>query len=559
MKDKLQEIVTNAAGAAFAAGKLNSGEFGVVSIEETKTADHGDYATNFALAGASTQKMPPRKIAEAIIEHMDDPDGIIEDVQIAGPGFVNFFISPSAWHPVIREVHEKEGLYGAVNIGQGRKVQVEFVSANPTGPLHVGHGRGAVTGDVLASILNFCGFVTDREYYINDAGRQIRTLGLSVYLRCRELSGQNVEFPEDAYQGDYIYEIAREILAESQDAGNDPIFKMGEDEAIASCARLAAQRILEGIREDLGQMGIGFDNWFSEQNLYDSGKVDDTIRMLKEKDLAYEADGAIWFRSSDFGDEKDRVIVRGNGMTTYFASDIAYHLDKYERGYERVIDVWGADHHGYVARLGAAVSALGFAPGQFRVVLAHLVNLVRGGQPVSMSTRAGQFVTLREVIDEVGKDAARFIFLTRHHESPLDFDLELAKKKTNDNPVYYVQYVYARISSILKKAGSEHGISASDIADANLSMLTEPEEIQLMKQIARYPETMAGAAEMMEPHRIAYYLMDLASAFHAYYNKHRVLGGELQLCRDRLCLVTAVRRVIGNGLTLLGVESPETM
>ncbi len=559
MKDKLQEIVTNAALSAFAAGKLNSGEFGVVSIEETKTADHGDYATNFALAGASAQKMPPRKIAEAIIEHVVDPDGIIENIQIAGPGFVNFFISPPAWHPVIREVHEKEGLYGAVNIGQGRKVQVEFVSANPTGPLHVGHGRGAVTGDVLASILNFCGFVTDREYYINDAGRQIRTLGLSVYLRCRELTGQSVEFPEDAYRGEYIYEIAREILAESQDPGNDTIFKMDEDEAIASCARLAAQRILYGIREDLGQMGIGFDNWFSEQSLYDSGKVDDTIRMLKEKNLAYEADRATWFRSSDFGDEKDRVIVRGNGVTTYFASDIAYHLDKYERGYERVIDVWGADHHGYVARLGAAVSALGFAPGQFRVVLAHLVNLVRGGQPVSMSTRAGQFVTLREVIDEVGKDAARFIFLTRHHESPLDFDLELAKKKTNDNPVYYVQYVYARISSILKKAGSEHGISASDIADANLSMLTEPEEIQLMKQIARYPETMAGAAEMMEPHRIAYYLMDLASAFHAYYNKHRVLGGELQLCRDRLCLVTAVRRVIGNGLTLLGVESPETM
>lgn len=559
MKDKLQEIVANAAGAALAAGKLNSGEFGVVSIEETKAAAHGDYATNFALAGASAQKMPPRKIAEAIIGHLNDPDGIIEDIQVAGPGFINFFISPAAWPPVIREVHEKKERYGAVNIGQGRKVQVEFVSANPTGPLHVGHGRGAVTGDALASILNFCGFATDREYYINDAGRQIRTLGLSVYLRCRELAGHDVEFPEDAYQGDYIYEIAREILAGSQDPDTDPIFKMDEDEAIDRCARLAAQRILDGIREDLGQMGVGFDNWFSEQSLYDSDQVADTIRMLKEKDLAYEAEGAIWFRSSDFGDEKDRVIVRGNGITTYFASDIAYHLDKYERGYERVIDVWGADHHGYVARLGAAVSALGFAPGQFRVVLAHLVNLVRGGQPVSMSTRAGQFVTLREVIDEVGKDAARFIFLTRHHESPLDFDLELAKKKTNDNPVYYVQYVYARISSIMKKAAAEYGVSENDIADASLSMLREPEEIQLMKQIARYPETMAGAAEMMEPHRIAYYLVDLASAFHAYYNKHRVLVEDRQLCRDRLCLVTAVRRVIGNGLTLLGVESPETM
>ena len=559
MKDKLQKIIASAAEAAFAAGKLNSGEFGAVSVEETKTAAHGDYATNFALAGASVQKMPPRKIAEAIIGHVDDPDGIIEDIQIAGPGFINFFIAPAAWHPVIREVHEKEGLYGAVNIGQGRKVQVEFVSANPTGPLHVGHGRGAVTGDVLASILNFCGFETDREYYINDAGRQIRTLGLSVYLRCRELAGHKIDFPEDAYQGDYICEIARSVIAGSHDASSDPIFESAEDEAIDRCARLAARSILGGIREDLAQMGVGFDNWFSEQGLYDSGKVADTIRMLVEKGLAYEAEGATWFRASDFGDEKDRVIVRGNGMTTYFASDIAYHLDKYERGYETVIDVWGADHHGYVARLGAAISALGFTPGQFRVVLAHLVNLVRGGQPVSMSTRAGQFVTLREVIDEVGKDAARFIFLTRHHESPLDFDLELAKKKTNDNPVYYVQYVYARISSIMKKAAAEHDISADDIADAPLSMLSEPEEIQLMKQIVRYPETIAGAAEMMEPHRIAYYLMDLASAFHAYYNKHRVLTDDRQLCRDRLCLVTAVRRVIGNGLTLLGVESPETM
>jgi len=559
MKDKLQKIIASAAEAAFAAGKLNSGEFGAVSVEETKTAAHGDYATNFALAGASAQKMPPRKIAEAIIGHVDDPDGIIEDIQIAGPGFINFFIAPAAWHPVIREVHEKEGLYGAVNIGQGRKVQVEFVSANPTGPLHVGHGRGAVTGDVLASILNFCGFETDREYYINDAGRQIRTLGLSVYLRCRELAGHKIDFPEDAYQGDYICEIARSVIAGLHDASSDPIFESDEDEAIDRCARLAARSILGGIREDLAQMGVGFDNWFSEQGLYDSGKVADTIRMLGEKGLAYEAEGATWFRASDFGDEKDRVIVRGNGMTTYFASDIAYHLDKYERGYETVIDVWGADHHGYVARLKAAISAMGFAPGQFRVVLAHLVNLVRGGQPVSMSTRAGQFVTLREVIDEVGKDAARFIFLTRHHESPLDFDLELAKKKTNDNPVYYVQYVYARISSIMKKAAGEHGLSSAGIADATLSMLTEPEEIQLMKQIARYPETMTGAAEMMEPHRIAYYLMDLASAFHAYYNKHRVLVEDRQLCRDRLSLVTAVRRVIGNGLTLLGVESPETM
>ncbi len=555
MKNTLEKIVRRAAQAAYTAGDLNSGDFGDIVIEEPKVASHGDFATNFALTGASTQKMPPNKIAEAIIRHMDDPEQLIRDTQIAGPGFINFFISPAAWLPVLQAVHEKGALFGAVNIGRGRRVQVEFVSANPTGPLHVGHGRGAVVGDALAAILNFCGFITDREYYINDAGRQIRTLGSSVYLRCMELAGRATDFPEDAYQGEYIYDIARSLMDEK----NAALFEMDADSAVDACARYAADKILENIRTDLKNLGIGFDTWFSEQSLYDSGKVAEAIRVLLEKNLAYEAEGATWFKSSLFGDEKDRVIVRGNGLTTYFASDIAYHMDKYDRGYERVIDVWGADHHGYVPRLTAAITAMGREPEQFRVVLAHLVNLVRQGVPVSMSTRAGQFVTLREVVDEVGVDAARFIFLTRHHESPLDFDLELAKQKTNENPVYYVQYVYARISSIMKKAAAEHSIGSHDVDDPMLAMLTEPEEIQLMKQMAKYPEAVAGAAKMMEPHRVAYYLMELAAAFHAYYNKHRVLTQDNELSRSRLCLVKGVRTVIGNGLTLLGVSTPETM
>ncbi len=555
MKRKLEEIVHKAAQDAYAAKELNSDDFGTISIEAPKVLSHGDFSTNVALIGASVQKMPPRKIAEAIIRHISDPDNIISKTQIAGPGFINFFISPAAWHPVIKAVHEQGAFFGAVNLGRGRRVQVEFVSANPTGPLHVGHGRGAVVGDAIASILNFCGYVTDREYYVNDAGRQIRTLGKSVYLRCRELGGEKPEFPEDAYQGKYIYDIAQSLMDEQKET----FFAMDEETAIETASRYAADKILTNIREDLSGLGIEFETWFSEQSLYDSGKVEESIQMLRKKELAYEADGAVWFKASLFGDEKDRVIVRGNGQTTYFASDIAYHKDKYDRGYDQVIDVWGADHHGYAPRLTAAITAMGYEPQQFRVVLAHLVNLLRQGEPVSMSTRAGQFVTLSDVVDEVGVDATRFIFLTRHHESPLDFDLEVAKQKTNDNPVYYVQYVYARISSIMRKAEAEYGINLSLDFKNMPARLTEPEEIQLMKNLFRYPEVISGAAAMMEPHRVTYYLMELAAAFHAYYNKHRVLNDDPELSAARLYLVTAVRTVIGNGLTLLKVSSPEAM
>lgn len=555
MKDKVRQLVRDAAQNAYNAGKLNSDQFPEIAIEEPRADAHGDLATNFAMAGASAQKMAPRQIAEVIVDHIDDPDGVISATEIAGPGFINFFISPSAWHPVLTDIHEKDRYYGAADLGRGRKVQVEFVSANPTGPLHVGHGRGAVVGDTIASILSFCGFFTDREYYINDAGRQIRTLGQSVFLRCRELSGETVDFPEDAYQGQYIYDIARSVLAEK----GEWLFALTEDEAIHHCAGDAAEKILAGIRADLETLGISFDTWYSEQSLYDSGKVETVIGWLKEQKLIYKAEGALWFKASGYGDEKDRVVVRQNGQTTYFASDIAYHKDKFERGYDRVIDVWGADHHGYVPRLTAAISAFSLESDQFRVILTQLVNLLRKGTPVSMSTRAGKFVTLRGVIDEVGSDAARFIFLTRHHESPLDFDLELAKEKSNDNPVYYVQYVYARISSIMKKAMDERGIDPTGADAEAVARLTEPEEINLIKHLARYPETIVNSAKLMEPHRIAYYLMDLAAAFHAYYNKHRVLTDDAVLSSGRLYLVVAVRKVIRNGLTLLGVSHPETM
>ncbi len=555
MKTKLKEIIKKAAESAYEAGDLNSCEFAPVEIEEPKLEAHGDLATNFAMTNASGQKMQPRRIAEAVAGHIEDPEGIIAKTEIAGPGFINFFIMPEAWLPVLKEIHRQDRSYGSSNIGGGKNVQVEFVSANPTGPLHVGHGRGAVVGDTVASILSFTGHKVSREYYINDSGRQIHTLGRSVYLRCLELSGRDVSFPEDCYQGEYIVESARNLLRDS----GDRILNASPEDAISYCARKASRAILEGIREDLSILSVSFDSWFSEQSLYDSGAVDTAINELREKGLLYEKDGALWFRTNEFGDEKDRVLVRKNGLTTYFASDIAYHRNKFERGFDRIIDVWGADHHGYIPRITAAIKAAEKDEASFRVILTQLVNLLRGGKPVSMSTRAGRFVTLREVIDEVGRDAVRFIFLTRHFESPLDFDLEVAKQKTNDNPVYYVQYVHARISSIFKKAGEQKGIERVSGDDENLKLLTEPEETALIKHMDRYPEIIQTAAEGMEPHRVAFYLMDLAAAFHAYYNKHRVLTGEPALTDARLYLVLAVQKVIRNGLSLLGVSAPDAM
>jgi len=555
MKNKLKYIIKNAAQAAYEAGALNSDDFAPVEIEEPKAGAHGDLASNFAMLNAAGQKMAPRKIAEAVVSHLTDPDGIIEKTEIAGPGFINFFISPTAWHPILQEIHAQDGQYGAGNMGGGQKVQVEFVSANPTGPLHVGHGRGAVVGDTVAAILAFCGYDVFREYYINDSGKQIQTLGRSVYLRGLEVSGRAVSFPDDCYQGDYIYDIARAII----DNDSEWIRNANEDEAVSHCAQYASRKILAGIRDDLALLGIDFDNWFSEQNLYDTGKVEAAIKRFQSEGLIYENEKALWFKTQDFGDEKDRVVVRQNGQTTYFASDIAYHWDKFERGFDQIIDVWGADHHGYIPRISAAIKAAGKDQSQFHVILTQLVNLLRGGIPVAMSTRAGQFVTLREVIDEVGRDAVRFIFLTRHYESQLDFDLEVAKQKTNDNPVYYVQYVHARISSIFKKAREEKGMtSVSGDADA-VSRLLEPEEIALIKHMARYPEVIQAAAQWMEPHRIAFYLMDLAAAFHAYYNKHRVLTDDPKLADGRLYLVLAVQKIIRNGLNLLGVSAPDSM
>ncbi len=555
MKTVLKQMILAAATAAHQKGIFPTADFCDVVLEEPKAGSHGDLSTNLAMQMAKVQRMSPRKIAATLIDHLDDHEGFLERTEIAGPGFINFFIRASAWHPVLAAIHEQKERYGSCDLGKGTRIQIEFVSSNPTGPLHVGHGRGGAVGDSTANILSVCGYDVQKEYYINDSGRQIQTLGLSVYLRGRELLGETVDFPDTCYQGDYIRDLAGDLL----ERDGRQVFAQDEAEAIMPCARYAAEKITEGMRADLVDFGVTFDRWFSEQSLYDSGKVEADIRHFKEKGLVYEQEGALWFKTSDYGDEKDRVVVRQNGQTTYFASDITYHKDKFERGFQKVVDVWGADHHGYIPRMKAAVVASGYGRDQFDVLLVQLVNLLRAGQPVAMSTRAGEFVTLAEVVKEVGRDAARFIFLTRHYDSPLDFDLDLAKQKTNDNPVYYVQYVHARISSIHRKAQAD-GMDVGGFAPSDLSVLETAEDIALIKALARYPEAVETAGAFMEPHRITYYLMTLAAAFHTYYNRHRVLcEDDLKLTRSRLYLITAVRQVIRNGLALLGVSAPDSM
>ena len=525
-----------------------------IQLEVPRLDAHGDFATNVALNLAKPNRSSPRELASAFVDELADGDGLFANVEVAGPGFINMVISPSAWRQVLGEIHSSDHSYGHSNLGKGRSVQVEFVSANPTGPLHVGHGRGAAIGDALASILEATGHRVEREYYINDYGTQMEILGRSVFLRYQELAGREVEFPETCYQGDYIRALAHDM----SDTHGDSYIDTSEEEAIPVFGDFASKRILESIRADLEHFGVHFDVWYSERSLYESGAVDRVIERLDKSGHIYRKDGASWFRSTPLGDEKDRVVVRANDMTTYFASDLAYHHDKYQRGFDLVIDLWGADHHGYVSRMHSGVMALGKRREDLELLLVQLVNLLRKGKQVAMSTRAGEFVTLGDVINEVGRDAARFIFLTRRSDSPLDFDLELAKEKSLDNPVYYVQYAHARICSVMKVA-EERQLEFNDQTKLQLDLLELPEEIGLIKQLSIYPEVVESSARFLEPHRIPYYLTQLASAFHSYYKHHRIIQDDMDLARARFQLAKAVRIVIRNGLGLLGVSAPEKM
>ena len=554
MRHTLTDLIAEAVERAMARGVIPRVEPPRWKVELPRNPDHGDYATNVALVLASAVRMPPRKVADALVEAIEDPEGIVARVEVAGPGFLNFRLEPSAWTRVLADIEAAGGGYGRSGVGAGRRAQVEFVSANPTGPLHVGHGRGAVVGDVMARILEAAGFRVEREYYINDAGNQMRILGRSVLLRCRELAGEEIAFPEDHYRGEYIRELARE----ARQALGPELEGLAEEEAVDRLGAWAGERILRGIREDLEAFGVRFDRWFSERTLHASGVVDRVLRELEERGEAYRSDGALWLRTSAHGDEKDRVLVKSDGTKTYFAADIAYHLDKFERGFDQVVDVWGADHHGYVPRMKASLAALGIDPSRLHVLLVQFVNLLRHGNPVGMSTRAGQFVTLREVVDEVGRDAARFLFLTRSCDAPLDFDLEVAKAQTADNPVFYVQYAHARISSVFREA-AKAGVERPSARGTDLTRLELEEERDILKLLYLYPETVEGAALNWEPHRITYYLQDLAARFHGYYNRHRFLGEDPGLTAARLCLAAGVRQVVANGLGLLGVAAPESM
>jgi len=549
-----------------------------IALERPKQVGHGDYASNLALQLAKPLKRSPRDVAQALVQALP-PSPWLAKAEIAGAGFINLFLTPTAKQRVVADILARGRYYGRVGLGQGRKVQVEFVSANPTGPLHVGHGRGAAYGASLANVLDAAGFAVSREYYVNDAGRQMDILALSTWLRYLELNGLSVPFPPNGYRGDYVRDMAHSIAqahgrryVHAPDAlldGVAPVTAdaeahldglitnakklLGADYAYIHDFALAEQ--LGDCRNDLLEFGVTFDHWFSEKSLYDSGQVERALNALEQAGYLYVQDGAKWFRSSAFGDEKDRVVQRENGQYTYFASDIAYHLNKVERGFGLVIDVWGADHHGHVARVKAALRALGLDPELLTVALVQFAVLYRDGNKASMSTRSGEFVTLRELRSEVGNDAARFFYVLRKRDQHLDFDLDLAKSQSNDNPVYYVQYAHARICSVLEQWGEDE----SSLRNADLGALTSDQELQILRLLMDYPAVVEDAARDLAPHLVAFYLKDLAAVFHSYYNSTHFLVDDELARMARLSLIVAVRHVLASGLDLLGVSAPAKM
>ena len=552
IKELLAAAVVRAALAAMDEGILPKAELPEVLLETPPEKSFGDYATNFAMQAARSLKANPRKIAEAVIARLEMP--WLDRAQIAGPGFINFYLKPEWLYALLQEILDQGEAYGNTTAGQRQKVQVEFVSANPTGPLHVGHGRGAAFGSALANLMQAAGYDVQKEFYINDAGNQIDNLAASVEARYLELLGQAVSFPEDGYHGKDIVETAQRII----DNAGSRYLMMSPSDRREVFKQIALDEKLLALREDLESFGVTFDEWFSERSLFEDDAVAAACRQLREKGHAYDKDGAFWLRSTDFGDDKDRVIIRDNGIPTYFASDIAYHDNKFRRGFETVINIWGADHHGYIPRMKAAVAALGYDPARLEVLVLQMVSLYQGGELVKMSKRTGQGVTLTELIEEVGRDAARYFFIMRSLDSQLDFDLDLAKSHSNDNPVYYVQYAHARIASIFRQM-AEAGIVFDSGAKAELCRLSTPFEQDLIRKLGDYPEEVSAAARDRAPHRIARFAHELAGLFHSFYNGCRVLGVEPELTMARLALVAATQRVLKHALSILGVDAPEKM
>ena len=585
MKEHIRSLLERSLAALRDAGELALDPLPEVPVERSRGDDHGDFASPVALALARVARRKPRDIAERIVARLPESDAIAS-VDIAGPGFINFSIATEAFAAVVRRILATGPRDADAAFGRGRRVQVEFVSANPTGPLHVGHGRGAAYGASIANILEAVGYDVEREYYVNDAGRQMHILALSVWLRYLERRGAAIVFPSNGYRGAYVHEIAARL---ERDVGGDFAVEAetvmdgapadepaGGDREVHVDALIARARSLLGpqryervfklardmgvddIRSDLAEFGVVYDEWFSERSLVVAGDVDRVVARLRERGHVYERDSALWFRSTAFGDEKDRVVVRENGESTYFASDIAYAANKFDRGFERAIYVWGADHHGYIARVKAAVEALGHDRQAVEILIVQFANLYRGGERVQMSTRSGEFVALRELREEVGADAARFFYVMRRCEQHLDFDLQLAKSRSNDNPVYYVQYAHARIASVLRQC-ADRGMTSGVGPEAALDRLVEAEPIALMRTLARYPEVIASAARALEPHQLAAYLRDLATQLHVFYNTHTFLVDDDAVRGARLSLAAATRAVLADGLALLGVSAPESM
>ena len=583
MKQIINDLIAQALHELAQASQIPAELSVNIQVTPARDASQGDYASNIALMLAKPAGMAPRALAEMIVGRLATVDAI-EKIEVAGPGFINFFVASSTSHSVISRILKQAEDFGRSEFGQGSKIQVEFVSANPTGPLHVGHGRGAAFGATLANLLSYVGYEVQKEYYVNDAGRQMHILGTSVWLRYLELCGETIVFPSNGYQGDYVWDIAATLHRENADRFHRPVAQVmadvsadapaGDkekhiDDLIANAHGLLGEddyrivfdlalvTLTDVIRVDLQNFGVEFDRWFSERSLSDEGLIEQAITRLQDNGHVYEQGGALWFRSTDFGDEKDRVVRRENGQTTYFASDIAYHMNKFDRGFDRVINIWGADHHGYIPRVKASLSALGYIADNLEVQLVQFANLFENGVKLSMSTRSGEFVTLRQLREDVGLDAARFFYVMRKAEQHMDFDLDLAREQSNDNPVYYLQYAYARICSVRRQC-VEKGISVS-ASDANLARLDNTHEQALVKQLGLFPERVEAAAIRREPHLVVNYLRELAHQFHSWYNAHHFIVDDTELRDARLALASAIGQVLRNGLNLMGVSAPEKM
>jgi arginyl-tRNA synthetase len=559
VKEYLSQTIRAALRAATAAGELSLEELPPVTLEVPPDTQFGDYASNVALTLARQVRMAPREVAQRIAAHIAPGNGapggeLIERVEVAGAGFLNFYLRPDWLYAILREIHDQGEAYGRSDLGQGEAVQVEYVSANPTGPLSVPHGRGGAVGDVLASLLDWAGYRVSREFYVNDAGGQMERFGRSVEARYLQLLGRDVPVPEDGYHGDYVRELAERI----REREGDSLAGLPEAERLERFTQLGRNEMMAEQKATLERFGIHFDVWYLESDLHRAHKVEEVIRLLTECGHTYEADGALWLRSTAFGDDKDRPLLRSNGKPTYIAPDLAYHLDKFRRGFTRVIDVWGPDHHGYIGRTKAGIQALGYRADQLDILIFQHVRLYLNGEMRVGSKRAGDIIPLDDVMEEVGKDAARFFYLMRTANSPLDFDLDLAKREAPENPVYYVQYAHARVCSILREAVGRQ-IPIPDAASADLSVLTHPAELAMIRKLADFPDEVQGAAEAREPHRMTRYAQDLASTFSAFYRDCWVLGQEPAVTAGRLAIVGACRIVLRNVLTILGVSAPESM